>query len=112
MARYKQRCGLCKKNWALMSTGYQRFPVCIDCQMKQVDKPIKNASMKKLLGIPREWYLENHFLRSVRYQYGRFGDITQKQAEAFKNAVEEMKKNGGKVVLPEKKQQEKKKKEA
>lgn len=121
MASYKQKCGLCKKNWALMRSGYQRFAVCQECEMKVIAKPVKNPKMKKLFDIPQEWYRENHFLRSVRYQYGRFGDITPKQADAFKATVDEMRKNGGKPVRPAKKdgtipsqqeQHKKKKKEA
>lgn len=91
MAAYKQRCALCKKNWALMRSGYQRFPICIDCEMKVIEKPIENQALAKMFDIPKEWYRENAFLRSVRYQYGRFDRLSDKQKEAFKKTIKELK---------------------
>ncbi len=59
--------------------------------MKVVVQPVKEASFKKLFDIPLDWYKENSFLRSVRYQYGRFNQLTEKQLEAFKKTVKELK---------------------
>ena len=53
-------------------------------------KPIGDKKFKKLFDLPLDLYKENAFLRSVRYQYGRFGGITDKQLEAFKKAVQEL----------------------
>jgi hypothetical protein len=59
--------------------------------MKEIDKPIKDAKMKKLFDIPREFYIENYFLRNIKNSYIRFGNLSEKQIEAFKKSVKEMK---------------------
>ena len=64
----------------------------MECEMKTVNEPVEDAKFVKMFDIPLEWYKENPFLRSVRYQYGRFGDLSDKQIEAFKKTVKEMKK--------------------
>ena len=92
MISYKQRCALCKKGWALITSGRQRFAVCLDCEMKFVEKKLEDKEFVKLFDIPLDWYRENSFLRSVRYQYGRFGTITDRQIEAFKKTIKDMKK--------------------
>jgi hypothetical protein len=91
MAQYKQKCAQCKKQWVLMRTGRSRFAVCVDCEMKEVVQPVEEKEFVSLFDIPLDWYRENHFLRSVRYQYGRFGALSDKQIEAFKKTVKEMK---------------------
>jgi hypothetical protein len=96
MVSYKQRCSLCRKGWALVHSGRQRFAICSACEMKVVDQKIEDSSFQKLFDIPRDWYEENSFLRSVRYQYGRFGDLTDKQIAAFKKTVKEKKAEGKK----------------
>src|SRR3989344_2569866 len=92
MAKYKQRCSVCKNNWALVYSGRQKFPVCIDCEMKVIQQPLEDKEYFKMFDIPLEWYRENHFLRSVRYKYGRFGNLTDKKIEALKKTVKELKK--------------------
>ncbi len=74
-----------------MRSGYQRFPICIDCEMKVIERPVEDRSLVKMFDIPKEWYRENAFLRSVRYQYGRFGRLSDKQKETFKKTVKELK---------------------
>ena len=91
MASYKQRCFLCHKNWALVRSGRNKFAVCMECEMKTVVEPVEDSMYKKLFDIPLDWYKENPFLRSVRFQYGRYGDLSEKQIEAFKKTVKEMK---------------------
>lgn len=60
--------------------------------MKEIDdQSIDDPAMKKLFDIPREFYLENTFLRNIKQSYLRFGSLTEKQIEAFKKTVEEMK---------------------
>ena len=44
--QYNQKCARCKKKYVLVSSG--QFPVCYDCQKKDLDKPIKDAKMKKV----------------------------------------------------------------
>ncbi len=89
MVTYKQKCARCKTNWALVR-GRSRFPVCIACEMKAVDKPIKDKTFAKMFDIPRAWYEQNHFLRSIRYQYASFESLTDKQIEAFKKTIKEL----------------------
>ena len=92
MVAYKQRCAVCKNGWALVTSSRQKFPICKECEMKVVKGKVVDKTLAKMFDIPLEWYEENSFLRSVRYQYGRFESITEKQEEAFKKAVKEMKK--------------------
>jgi len=105
MVRYKQRCAICKNDWALVTSVRQKFPVCKTCEMKQVVRPIEDKAFKKFFDLPLKMYEENSFLRSVRYQFGRWGSITENQEKAFKKAVKEIKKK----LKPKKKTVKKKK---
>lgn len=88
--KFKQLCGLCKKNYVLM-TWKDRFPVCYDCHKKQMSGDVKDPQMKKLFNIPEEYYKDNSFLRSVKINYLRFGSLTEKQVETFKKIVKQIK---------------------
>lgn len=91
MVAYKQLCISCKKNYVLMKGRRQR-PVCIDCEMKYLfEEPVTDAKLKKLFDIPKEMYLDSYFLRDVRRKYNMLGFITERQEEAFKNTVKELK---------------------
>ena len=90
MARYKQKCYRCRKNYVLVSSG-QRFAVCYDCQKADLAKDIKDPKMKKFFDIPEEFYKENSFLRDIKSNYLRFGKLTERQIEAFKKTVKNMK---------------------
>ena len=59
--------------------------------MKEIEKPIDDPAYKKLFDVPLAWFEKNSFLRSVRYQYGRFGDLTEKQLVVLKKTLKEMK---------------------
>ena len=91
MVAFKQRCFLCKNNWALVRSRMQKFAICAYCEMKVFEKKIEDKKFAKLFDIPTEWYRENSFLRSIRYNYGRWGSLTEKQVEAFKKVVKDMK---------------------
>lgn len=91
MVKYKQLCIRCKKNRVLISR-YRQLPVCMDCQMKDVDKTVEDPIFKKLFDIPRDYYIENSFLRSIRSNYQRFGGLTKNQVEAFTKVVKDIKK--------------------
>jgi hypothetical protein len=94
MASYKQKCWKCKENWVV--AGWRnKFPVCYDCEKDELKKPIKDPKMKKMFDIPEEFYEKNSFLRSVKRNYLRFEDLTEKQIEAFKKTVEDMKAGKG-----------------
>ena len=90
MVQYKQRCFRCKKNYVLIS-GRNKFPLCYDCQKKELNKKIKDKKMEKFFDIPEEFYKENIFLRNVKIYYLRTGELSKKQVDAFKKTVKKMK---------------------
>jgi len=59
--------------------------------MKSVKTAVKDPTMKKMFALPLDWYEENDFLRSIRYSYGKWGSLTEKQLAAFKKTVKELK---------------------
>ncbi|UCH12406.1 MAG: hypothetical protein JSW18_00175 [Candidatus Omnitrophota bacterium] len=89
--RYKQLCIRCKKNYVSV-TSKQRYAVCYECQMKNIDAKVKDPKMKKLLDIPEEYYRKNNFLANIKLNYLRFGKLSEKQIEVFKKVVQQMKK--------------------
>jgi len=80
----------CKKNYVTV-TGRQKFPVCYECQKKEMKGEITDPEMKKLFDIPEEFYKRNSFLRDIKINYLRFGKLSERQIEAFKKTVKEMK---------------------
>ncbi len=91
MAKFKQRCIRCKKNMVLIASARQ-IPICLECQLKDVDTKVEDPIFKKLFDIPRQYYLENNFLRSIRSNYSKFGILTKNQVETFRKVVKDMKK--------------------
>jgi hypothetical protein len=89
-ARFKQKCAKCKQNWVLI-TWKQRFPICYECQKPEMQGEITDPAMKKMFKIPEDFYKENMFLRSIKVNYLRFGQLSEKQIEAFKKTVKKMK---------------------
>ena len=87
---YKEKCARCKKNYVVV-TWKQRFPICYDCQKKDLQGEITDPAMKSLFDIPEEFYRENLFLRNIKQSYIRFNQLTEKQIEAFKKTVAKMK---------------------
>ncbi len=75
---------------ALIMSSKQR-PVCTECGMKEIDRPIKDPKMKKMFSIPKEMYEQYGFLRSIKANYLRYGNLTEKQVEVFKKVVKEAK---------------------
>ena len=90
MAKYKEKCRRCRKNYVLM-TWRQDFSICYDCQKPEMKGAIKSPKMKKLFNIPEELYKENLFLRSIKVNYLRYGNLTEKQVAAFKKTVTRIK---------------------
>lgn len=88
---YKQKCARCKKNYVL-ATYKNRYITCYECQKKELGGEIKNPKMKELFDIPDEFYKDNAFLRNIKISYLTYGTLTEKQIEAFKKTVAEMKK--------------------
>lgn len=91
MAKYKQLCILCRKNHIIIE-HYKQKPICPGCEMKNWEE-IKKGKYKKIFDISKEFYVKSYFLRDVRGYYEKFGKLSEKQIEAFKRTVEEMKNN-------------------
>ncbi len=77
----------------------RQFPVCESCHLKQINQPIDDPKFKELFDIPKELYEQCYFLRKIKESYIRFGSLTDKQIEAFKKTVKELK--SGKRPEPE-----------
>ena len=65
--------------------------VCYDCQKAELAKPIKDPKMKKLFNIPEDFYKQNSFLRDIKSKYMMWGNLSEKQIEAFKKTVVNLK---------------------
>jgi len=91
MIQYQHRCVKCKKNMVLI-TGRNQFPICYECQKPELQGKISSPTMKKMFDIPEEFYKKNGFLRSIKSNYLKYGKLTEKQIDAFKKTVKEMKK--------------------
>jgi len=88
--KYKLRCIRCRKNF--VPANYRtRYVVCYECQKKDLEGEIKDPKMKKLFDIPDEFYKENAFLRNIKVNCLKYGKLTDKQIEAFKKVVKQMK---------------------
>ncbi|PIZ50748.1 hypothetical protein COY27_06050 [Candidatus Woesearchaeota archaeon CG_4_10_14_0_2_um_filter_33_13] len=90
--KFKQKCAMCKTNWVEMFSRKQ-FPICSKCQMKKLNKPIEDPKFKKMFDLPTELYEKSSFLRNIKEAYLRFGNLTEKQIEAFKKTVKDLKEN-------------------
>lgn len=66
--------------------------MCYDCQKKELNVEITNPEMRKLFDIPEEYYRENDFLRAIKANYIKFENLSERQIEAFKKVVEDIKK--------------------
>ncbi|MFH1506095.1 MAG: hypothetical protein ABIE94_03875 [archaeon] len=99
MITYKQRCIRCKKNHVEVTRG-TRFALCYDCQKSELAGEIKDKKMAELFDIPEEFYRRNLFLRSIKINYLKFGNLTEKQVDAFKKTVESLKKSGTDNPMP------------
>jgi hypothetical protein len=96
MAMFKQKCIKCKKNYQL-SSRRDRYVICFECQKEDFDKPIEDKEMEKLFDIPLQYYIDNMFLRDIKIKYIKFGNLSEKQIEAFKKTVDKMKEDGNKT---------------
>ncbi len=94
MRSYKQKCIVCRKNYAMV-TFKDRTPVCTECRMRDINKPITEPKFKKLFDIDKALYEQSSFLRNIKSSYLRFGGLSDKQIEIFKKVAKELK--SGKV---------------
>ena len=92
---YKQLCYLCKKNYATV-TSKQSYVLCYECQKKEMNGEIKDPKMKKLFALPDQYYEKNYFLRNIKICYIKYGSLTEKQIEAFKKTVKNIKEHENK----------------
>lgn len=89
-ASYKQKCIICKKNHALI-TWKNRTPVCVECKLKEINKPIEDPKFRKLFDIDKKLYEQSSFLRNIKSNYLRYGSLSDKQIEVFSKVAEEVK---------------------
>ncbi len=75
-----------------MSSKRDRYVICYECQKKTLNQEIEDPKFKKLFDIPEKFYKENNFLRNIKINYLNYKNLTEKQIEAFKKVVEDMKK--------------------
>lgn len=85
--KYKQLCSKCKSQYVNVRTFKQQYLVCYDCQKDDLKGEVKDPEMKKLFDIPDDYYKENTFLGNIKINYLRFQNLSEKQIEAFKKAV-------------------------
>lgn len=89
MAKFKQKCNQCYKNYVLVPR-MQPYVVCYECQKKELAQEIEDPELKKLLDIPEKFYEKNSFLRSIKVNCIRYGKLTERQIEVFKKVVKQL----------------------
>lgn len=99
--KYKQKCSRCYKNYVLV-TYKDRFPICYECHKPEMQGVIKDKAMKKMFDIPEDFYKENSFLRKIKINYLKYGELTQPQIDAFKLVVDKIKVDKGMMAKPKK----------
>jgi hypothetical protein len=92
--QYKQKCIVCRKNMVLIS-AYRQVPVCAECKMKEINRPIVEEPYRTMFAIDEELYKQSSFLRNIKANYLRFGKLSEKQIETFKKVAEELKQKKG-----------------
>ena len=90
VVKFKKQCNRCRKNYVL-ATYRTGNVVCYECEKKQMSGEIKDAKMKKMFDIPEELYKNTPFLRSIKINYLRYGQLSKKQISTFKKVVKELK---------------------
>ncbi len=88
--QYKQKCCVCRKNYAVV-TRRDRYAICYDCHKKQMEGEITDPEMKQLFDIPEEYYKQSMFLRNIKINYLKYGNLTEKQIAAFKKVAAKIK---------------------
>ena len=83
----------------VLMTSRKQFPICYDCEKSQLQGEITDPEMKKMFDIPEEYYKNNSFLRSIKKNYLRFGNLTEKQIQVFKKVVEDLKEESSRTPV-------------
>ncbi len=86
--KFKQKCALCKQNMVIMYSSRQ-FPICTDCQMKRVKDEVKDPEYQ-FLNVDEALLRQSFFLRSIKEQYLYKSFLSEKQIEAFKKVVKDL----------------------
>ena len=87
--QYKQKCSRCNKNY--VPANYKsRYVLCYDCQKKELAGEITDPKMVKFFNIPEELYEKSSFLRSIKLNYLRYGDLSTPQKTEFKRVADEL----------------------
>ena len=87
--KFKQKCALCKTEWVIMFS-HRQFPICVKCHMKKISEKVEDKTFD-FLNIPNSLYEQSSFLRNIKESYQRFKNLTDKQIEAFKKTVQDLK---------------------
>ncbi len=87
--QFKQKCKICNDYWVLIK--YREYPICVKCQMKQVISEEITDKKYKFLDIEEQLYNKSRFLRNIRVSYNRYKELSEKQIEAFKKTVKDLK---------------------
>ncbi len=91
MAKYKVLCSRCK-NAYVPANWKDKYPTCYACDLKSMEgEEIKDPKMKRMFKIPEEYYKESSFLRKIKLNYFRYGNLTEPQIKAFKDVVKKLK---------------------
>lgn len=88
--RFKKKCSRCNKNYVEV-TLRQKYVVCSECQKQEMEGVVEDPEIKKMLDIPEAYYEKNYFLRNIKVNAIRYQSLSEKQIEAFKKTVKEMK---------------------
>lgn len=91
--KFKKKCNVCKENWVLVR--HREYTICTPCHMKQIFSEEITDKKYKFLNISKELYEQSRFLRNIRQSYIRYKELTEKQIDAFKKTVKDVKANGG-----------------
>ena len=92
MVKYKQKCGRCKKNYT-MSLRSQAFVMCADCHEPLINKPIEDADMKAFFEQADDIYDRDAYLRTVKMNYLKYGNITDYQRTQFLKVIDLVRKD-------------------
>ena len=87
--KFKQKCKICKGEWVLVS--YRVYPICVSCHMKQIFSEEVTDKKFNFLNIKKEFYEKSRFLRNIRQSYLMYKSLSEKQIEAFKKTLKEIK---------------------
>lgn len=90
MAKYKQLCIRCKKNYVEMH--WKQKPYCVKCELDYLDEPINDPKFRKLFNIDKKLYEQSYFLRSIKKNYLSYRKLSDAQIEAFKKTVKDLSK--------------------